>query len=177
MKKKKNSSHYIDNEKFLEELVSWKQRIKDAALCDEPKPPISSYIGMAFLEIAQNLAKKPNFINYHFKDDMIGDAVENCLMYCENFDESKSKNPFSYFTQITYFAFLRRIQKEKKQNYVKYKYLKSMDVNGDLTDYFQKIGLTEDDIKIYDKLEKTIEEDKSAKSTKRKKKIKLLEEE
>jgi len=174
-KKKKSSSHYIDNEKFLQELIDWKQRIKDAAQCDEPKPPVSSYIGMAFLEIAQNLAKKPNFVNYPFKDEMIGDAVENCLMYCENFDENKSKNPFSYFTQITYFAFLRRIQKEKKQNYVKYKYLKSMDVNGDLTDYFKKIGLSEDEVETYDNLDKTLQQ--TSKAAKKKKKVKLFEEE
>lgn len=174
-KKKKSTSHYIDNEKFLQELVCWKQKIKDAVESDEPKPPISSYIGMAFLEIAQNLAKKPNFVNYPFKDEMIGDAVENCLMYCENFDENKSKNPFSYFTQITYFAFLRRIQKEKKQNYVKYKYLKSMDVDGDLTEYFKKIGLSEDEVETYDTLDKEIE--KLNKGGKRKKKKKEIFEE
>ena len=73
------------------------------------------------MKIAEGLSHKPNFINYPHREDMIGDGIENCLMYFENFDPSKSKNPFAYFTQVIYFAFLRRIQKEKKQLYVKYK--------------------------------------------------------
>jgi hypothetical protein len=113
----------------------------------------------AALQHAKNLAKKPNFVNYPFKDDMIGDAVENCLMYCENFNPEKSQNPFSYFTQITYFAFLRRIQKEKKQNLIKFKKLKSLDTKGDLNEYFKMMGFTEDEVEYYDKLdEEKVEE-------------------
>ena len=73
------------------------------------------------MKIAEGLSHKPNFINYSYRDEMISDGIENCLMYFANFDETKSKNPFAYFTQIIYYAFLRRIQKEKKQLYVKYK--------------------------------------------------------
>jgi hypothetical protein len=67
---------------------------------------------------------------------MIGDGIENCLMYCHNFDPSKSKNPFSYFTQIIYYAFLRRIQKEKKQNYIKYKLAEAKDVDGNIPRWY-----------------------------------------
>jgi len=154
MPKKKTTNHYINNNDFFEKLMEWKGRVNEARASGEDKiPPITPYIGECFLDIAKNLAKKPNFVNYPFKDDMIGDAVENCLMYCENFDPEKSKNPFSYFTQITYFAFLRRIQKEKKQNLVKYKKLKSMDTRGDLSQYFKMMGLTEDEIEYYEKNE------------------------
>ena len=52
---------------------------------------------------------------------MISDGIENCLQYMDNFDPEKSKNPFAYFTQIIYYAFIRRIQKEKKQQQVKQK--------------------------------------------------------
>ena len=97
---------------------------------------------------------------------MIGDAVENCLLYCNNFDPAKSQNPFSYFTQITYFAFLRRIQKEKKQNYIKYKYLQSMDVHGDLSDYLKQMGITEEEAEHYTKIDDVVD----TKSTKKKKK-------
>jgi hypothetical protein len=73
------------------------------------------------------LSQKPNFANYPFKEEMIGDGIENCLMYAHNFNPRKSKNPFSYFTQIIYFAFLRRIEKEKKQAYVKLKMTELLD--------------------------------------------------
>ena len=155
MAKKKSSTHYINNEDFLKEMVAWKACVREAAESGDPAPPITTYIGTCFLQIAQNLAKKPNFINYPFKEDMIGDAIENCLMYCGNFDPAKSHNPFSYFTQITYFAFLRRIQKEKKQNFIKYKYVQSMDTRGNISDFLKQIGINEDEIENYKLLEKS----------------------
>lgn len=149
MPKKKTSSHYINNERFFNELLEWKKEVKEARESGETIPPVTSYIGSCFMEIANNLAKKPNFINYAFKEEMIGDAIENCLLYCENFDPTKSENPFSYFTQITYYAFLRRIQKEKKQNYIKYKYLQSMDSDGDFSEYLKLLGINEEEIVSY----------------------------
>jgi len=80
------------------------------------------------MKIAENLSHKPNFLSYTFRDEMVADAIENCVMYVDNFDPGKSSNPFAYFTQITYYAFLRRIQKEKKQLYVKYKATESAGV-------------------------------------------------
>jgi len=122
-KPKKEKEHYVDNKLFYKEMVDWKKKYKEAQEMDEPVPPVSEYIATCFFHIAENLAKKPNFVNYPFKEDMIGDGIENCLMYCGNFNPRKSKNPFSYFTQIIYYAFLRKIQKEKKQNFIKYKFL------------------------------------------------------
>ena len=86
------------------------------------KPPaISNYLGDCFLKIATHLSYKPNFVNYMFREDMIGDGIENCVQYIHNFNPEKSTNPFAYFTQIIYYAFLRRIQKEKKQLEIKTK--------------------------------------------------------
>ena len=50
---------------------------------------------------------------------MISDGIENCLQYLDNFNPKTSNNPFAYFTQIIYYAFVRRIQKEKKQITIK----------------------------------------------------------
>jgi len=82
--------------------------------------------------IATNVSMKPNFISYTFRDEMIGDAIENCCQYFDNFDPKRSKNPFAYFTQITWYAFLRRIHKEKKQLYAKYKAHEQIGVLGEL---------------------------------------------
>jgi hypothetical protein len=120
-KKKKKANHYIDNVEFFDAMVVWKKEVNEALAADDPKPPVTEYIGKCFLDIATHLSYRPNFINYPYREEMIGDGIENCLMYCSNFDPEKSKNPFSYFTQIIYYAFLRRIQKEKKQTYIKYK--------------------------------------------------------
>jgi hypothetical protein len=116
-----SKKHYINNADFCSALTTYKNESKKAEEQKLPKPPIPNYIGECFIKIAEGLSHKPNFINYPFRDEMISDGIENCLMYFENFDESKSSNAFSYFTQIVYYAFLRRIQKEKKQLYVKYK--------------------------------------------------------
>ena len=113
--------HYINNEDFLKALVDYKESCKLAKNENKPEPAIPNYIGECFMKIAEGLSHKPNFINYTYRDEMISDGIENCLQYFNNFDPAKSKNPFAYFTQIIYFAFLRRIQKEKKQTYVKYK--------------------------------------------------------
>jgi len=85
------------------------------------RPQVTNYIGECYLKIANHLSYRPNFINYTYRDDMISDGIENCLQYMDNFDPEKSKNPFAYFTQIIYYAFIRRIQKEKKQQEVKQK--------------------------------------------------------
>ncbi len=118
---KKKSEHYVNNKEFLEALVIYRQscfRSKEAGL---PKPRITNYLGECFLKIATHLSYKPNFVNYMFRDDMISDGVENCVQYIHNFDPEKSSNPFAYFTQIIHYAFLRRIQKEKKQLDIKTK--------------------------------------------------------
>jgi len=113
--------HYINNADFCKALVDYKQSVQKAKEENLPKPVIPNYIGECFMKIAEGLSHKPNFINYTYRDEMVADGIENCLMYFENFNVDKSSNAFAYFTQIIYYAFLRRIQKEKKQTYVKYK--------------------------------------------------------
>jgi hypothetical protein len=117
----KKTTHYINNSDFLKALIDYKEQCDLAESQNKDDPPIPNYIGECFLKIANHLSRKPNFVSYSFRDEMISDGIENCLMYFRNFNPDKSKNPFAYFTQITYYAFLRRIQKEKKQLYVKYK--------------------------------------------------------
>ena len=112
---RKRSEHYVNNKEFLAAIIVYKKGIKDAETAGEPKPRITNYLGECFLKIATHLSYKPNFVNYMFKDDMICDGIENCVQYINNFDPEKSSNPFAYFTQIIHYAFLRRIQKEKKQ--------------------------------------------------------------
>jgi hypothetical protein len=114
-------NHYINNKDFLTEMTAYRIAVHKAKRAGEKKPQIPRYVAEAFMKIAENLSHKPNFINYTFRDEMVCDAIENCVMYVDNFDPSRSSNPFAYFTQISYYAFLRRIQKENKQLYVKYK--------------------------------------------------------
>lgn len=123
------SSHYVDNKKFLQALIEYRQSVDDAAARGEDPPVVSKYIGECFIKIATHLSYKSNFINYTFKDDMISDGIENCLTAVAKFDPAKSSNPFAYYTQVIYFAFIRRIQKEKKQQATKYKLMENMDID------------------------------------------------
>lgn len=119
-KDKKRSEHYVSNKEFHLALVEYNKKIDIAKEQGLPKPRISNYLGECFLKIATHLSYKPNFVNYMFKDDMICDGIENCIQYIHNFDVERT-NPFAYFTQIVYYAFLRRIAKEKKQLEIKTK--------------------------------------------------------
>ena len=119
-KPKKVSVHYVDNKKFLQAMKDWKEHCKDAEEAGDESPQVTNYIGECFLKIANGLSYRPNFINYTYKQEMISDGIENCLQYIHNFNPEKSSNPFAYFTQIIYYAFIRRIQKEKKQAHVKH---------------------------------------------------------
>ena len=118
---KKKSEHYVNNKELLEALIVHRAKVAEAKEKGLPKPRISNYLGDCFLKIATHLSYKPNFVNYMFREDMISDGIENCVQYIHNFDPEKSKNPFAYFTQIIHYAFLRRIQKEKKQLEIKTK--------------------------------------------------------
>jgi|TARA_Y100001951_G_C11181609_1_gene206260 preprotein translocase subunit YajC len=126
-RKKVAKIHYVDNAKFLEAMIEYKKEYTIAINNDKDLPIISEYLGSVFLKIAQRLSFRPNFINYTFKNDMISDGIENCLHYIHNFNPEKSNNPFAYFTQIIYYAFIRRIQKEKKQLYIKYKTMQNIE--------------------------------------------------
>lgn len=121
----RSKNHYVNNKQFLESLIQYRAACKQAADQQVDTPPVPKYIGECLLQIATRLSHKPNFANYQFREDMISDGLENCINYIHNFDPEKSQNPFAYFTQIIYYAFLRRIQKEKKQLYVKHKALEN----------------------------------------------------
>ena len=126
--KAKLKPHYVDNKKFLQAMVDWRLKVQKAEDKKRKKPVVTNYIGECFLKIANHLSYRPNFINYTYRDDMISDGIENCLQYMNNFNSEKSSNPFAYFTQIIYYAFIRRIQKEKKQQDVKAKLISNTGV-------------------------------------------------
>jgi DNA-directed RNA polymerase specialized sigma subunit len=119
--KPKQKPHYVDNKKFLIAMTEYRELRIKAEEEGKKRPQVTNYIGECYLKIANHLSYRPNFINYTYRDDMISYGIENCLQYMDNFDPEKSKNPFAYFTQIIYYAFIRRIQKEKKQQQVKQK--------------------------------------------------------
>ena len=127
-KKKTENRHYVNNKEFLAAMTEYRTARVAAEEAGETPPRVSNYIGECFVKIANHLAYKSNFVNYTFREEMILDGIENCITYINNFDPAKSSNPFAYFTQITYYAFLRRIQKEKKQLDAKYRYIQSLDL-------------------------------------------------
>ena len=116
---KKKSEHYVNNKEFLAAMVEYKKLVNKAKKEGKKNPRVPDYVGECFLKIANHLSYRPNFINYTYRDDMISDGIENCLQYLNNFNPDTSNNPFAYFTQIIYYAFIRRIQKEKKQTTIK----------------------------------------------------------
>ena len=118
---KSKPEHYVNNKEFLAAMVEYRKSVNRAKRKKQAKPPVTNYIGECFLKIANHLSYIPNFINYTYRDDMISDGIENCLQYLDNFNPDKSNNPFAYYTQIIYYAFVRRIQKEKKQTTIKQK--------------------------------------------------------
>ena len=128
MVKKTQKAHYVDNKRFLQAMIEHRDKCRIGEEKGKKKPDVSNYIGECFLKIANHLSYRPNFINYTFRDDMISDGIENCLQYMDNFNPDKSTNPFAYFTQIIYYAFIRRIQKEKKQMEVKKKMIQNAGV-------------------------------------------------
>ena len=143
-------NHYVKNEDFFKAIVEYKAKVREAESQALPKPIISHYIGDCLIKIATKLSYSPNFINYTFRDEMIADGLENCINYFHNFDPEKSTNPFSYFTQIIYYAFLRRIQKEKKYLYVKHKVTQQKMISHELMNVQELDELGEFDIEITD---------------------------
>ena len=168
---KKKSEHYVNNKELLEALIVYRSKVEKSFMeinGREPtkadrsqhwpgKPQITNYLGECFLKIATHLSYKPNFVNYMFRDDMISDGIENCVQYINNFDPEKSKNPFAYFTQIIYYAFLRRIQKEKRQNDIKQKILEKTgfdhvmhtdDYGNDMNSSYADMGSIKENVEI-----------------------------
>ena len=140
MAKKKSTAHYVSNKELFEAMKKFKVICEEAENIGE-RPKVPEYIGECILKIANGLSYRPNFITYTYKEDMISDGIENCLQYIHNFNPDKSNNPFAYFTQIIYYAFIRRIQREKKQTHVKHRIISKADfqafvtMEGDDTSY------------------------------------------
>jgi len=127
---KRATKNYVNNAEFLEAMVKYKISVKECEDCGDPTPRIPDYIGECLYQIATRLSYKPNFINYSYREDMISDGLENAVICINNFDPEKSKNPFAYFTTVIYYAFIRRIEKEKKQMYVKHKVIENSVLTG-----------------------------------------------
>jgi len=162
----KKPKQYVNNADFLQALVEYQDKLKLAKKNKTQLPVIPNYIGECFMKIAEGLSHKPNFINYTYRDEMISDGIENCLMYFGNFDPTKSKNPFAYFTQIIYYAFLRRIQKEKKQTYVKYKATEMIGILDEFEMLEFEDGTTKQ-FELYDNIGEFIENYETAKENKK----------
>lgn len=120
-KKPRRKINYINNKTLYGAMIHYKNELREAEKSNKQKPIVTKYIGESILLICNNLAKKPNFSGYTYKHDMISDGIMDCIAAVDNFDPDKTNNPFAYFTQIAWNAFLRRIQKEKKQTYIKHK--------------------------------------------------------
>ena len=125
-------TNYVDNKEFLRLILERKEK-----LLVDPNHRVCRHIGQILLDISSNLSRRRNFINYSFREDMVGDGVENCLTYLDNFDVSKSNNPFAYFTQICFYAFVRRITKEQKQFDVKGAVFENQSVEFQLIDPYE----------------------------------------
>ncbi len=123
---KRAAPHYVNNKDLLNQIIKRKALIKAALEAGQEKPPLDNYLGECILKICKHLAYKSNFINYTYRNEMIGDAIENCVKVLDNFDPERGSNPFAYLTQIAYNAFIRRIQMEQKQQYIKGKLIQDM---------------------------------------------------
>jgi hypothetical protein len=165
-------NHYIDNKLFLVHMTEYRAAVDVAKAEDKKKPQIPRYVAEAFMKIAENLSHKPNFLSYSFRDEMVADAIENCVMYASNFDPKKSSNPFAYFTQIAYYAFLRRIHREKKQLYVKYKSTEQAGIMDEFEQLESDDGQTRQ-FEMYENISEFIENFETAKKNKKLKKMNL----
>jgi hypothetical protein len=119
--RKKTSVNYVDNEKFYNAIVAHRNKVVESDVNKTEYPRIPDYIGECIWKIAENLSMSPSFIGYSFREEMVSDGVENCILYFYDFDPTVGTKPFSYFTTVIYYAFLRRIYKEEKHRYTNYK--------------------------------------------------------
>lgn len=164
----KTPKHYVNNKDFLQALIAYRESCKEAQELGKPEPLVPNYIGECFLKIAEHLSRKPIFLYYSFREEMIGDGIENCIMYFRNFDETKSNNPFAYFTQIIYYAFFRRIAKEKKQLYAKYKATEQFGILNGGEMYEDENGNLKQ-FEMYENISEFIQNYEDAKNNKKKK--------
>ena len=125
---KRAGVHYVNNREFSQAVVDYVNLVKKAKTENTEIPRITEYIGRCFLRIAEGLSHKPNFVRYTYREEMVMDGVENCMKAIMNYNieaatRTGSPNAFAYFTQINYYAFIRRIMKEKKQQDIKFRYI------------------------------------------------------
>jgi len=125
---KRKPQHYVNNKEFSQAVVDYVTSVTEARENEKDEPKVTNYIGTCFLKISEGLSHKPNFFSYTYREEMVMDAVENCIKAIMNYDIKKATrtglpNAFAYFTQISYYAFLRRIAKEKKQQDIKERYI------------------------------------------------------
>jgi len=178
----KDTHPYVNNKEMLAAIVQYRKDVRKAKRLKLPKPKIPDSIGKQIYLIAVNLSHKPNFSSYTFKDDMISDGIENCIMYFDNFDPKKSKYPFAYFSKITFYAFVRRIQREKKQLYIKYKATQQSGILHD-SEYRDEdnpgaqFEMYENLIEFIEKFEESQQKAKDKKALPKKKGLELLLEE
>lgn len=132
MIKKEKKKPYVNNAKLYGVMCGYATSRNQAEKEGKRLPPIPNYVGECFILICTKLAGKGNFVSYSYKDEMISDAIENCVAAVDSFDPDKSKNPFAYFTQIAWYAFIRRIAKEKKQTAIKHKNFMNNDMVNEL---------------------------------------------
>lgn len=124
-------AEYINKDRLYAEFVKHKKRTEEARKAGKEDPRLPDYIGKCFIDLADGLGRRDNFSKYSYLDEMKADGIENCIMAANNFDPERSEqNPFGYFSKIIWWAFLRRIDKEKKQNYIKYKSMQNLIVDG-----------------------------------------------
>lgn len=162
-KTKPSDDDYVDNQKLYDALVEYSKKVKENENSGRKKPKLPDYIGECILKIASRLSYRPNFANYPYREEMVSDAVLNCITYIDNFDPKKSTSPFGYLTQICWFSFVRIINKEKKEKYVQYKFAEQQN-NKDFQNWFNEtyagvdigrrdfFGLTDLDMERFDEI-------------------------
>jgi hypothetical protein len=174
---KAEREHYVNNKEFSQAVVEYVTSVKAAAAEGKEPSKIPEYIGRCFLRIAEGLSHKPNFVRYTYREEMVMDAVENCIKAIMNYNiaaatRTGSPNAFAYFTQISYYAFLRRIMKEKKQQDIKFRYIEHAGIENFLSAPDDGIGSILQDVGFIETIKKRIdkvkESDKKIKDFKRK---------
>ena len=115
-------------------MVKFHADYLEAVENNQEPPRVTEFMGRCFLLIATRLINKNNFCGYRFKEDMIGDATIDCVRYAHKFDPNRYNNPFAYFTTVCFYAFVRRIESEKKYLYKKFKLINESEIFGLLHD-------------------------------------------
>ena len=162
-KKAASDADYVSNQDLLDALVEYKKKKDDSENAGRKKPKLPDFIGECILKIASRLSYRPNFANYPYREEMVSDAVLNCITYIDNFDPAKSSSPFGYLTQICWFSFVRIINKEKREKYTQYKYAEQQN-DKDFHNWFNEtyagidigrrdfFGLTDLDMQRFDEM-------------------------